>query len=101
MASRPAAAVAGADAGQEAPLLVVERLQPLALHLLQEFVHPPFLGLALLQFALRTPGRPPLEPALQRVRRLAPRRRGGGLVALQAGVALGEVVAERGLVAAR
>src|SRR5947209_14514211 len=94
---RSSAPVAGADAGQEPPLLVVERLQPLALHLLEQLVHPPFLGLALLQLALRPPGRPLLEPALQRVRLLTPRRGGGRLVALEAGVALGEVVAERRL----
>src|SRR5260370_40416961 len=90
-------AVAVADALEETPFLVGERGQAVGLDFLEQLVHAPFLGLALLLLALHTAGRtallPPLPPALPPPSR---RRR----LALQAGIALREVVAEHRLPAA-
>src|SRR4051794_27890248 len=97
--SRLPPAVAGADAGEEPPLLVAERLQALPLDFLEEFVHPALLGLALFDLALGLAGGAALEPPLQRVR-LPAAGRGRG-VALQAGIALREVVPEWRVLAPR
>src|SRR5262249_60068668 len=87
-------AVLGADAGEEAALLVAERLQAQLLDLFEQLVHAALLGLALLLLALGLALGAALEPALQPA--LPPPRRGRRppLLPLQAGVSLRESVAE-------
>src|SRR5206468_1423902 len=86
-----------ADAFEEAAFLVGEGGHALALHFVEQLVHAAVLGLAPLLLALHAPLGAFLLPALPEV---GPLPLGGRLVALQAGVALGEVVAEQRLLAA-
>src|SRR5262249_40213206 len=98
---RLAAAVPGADPRQKPPLLVGQRLDALLLGLGEQGVHPPLLGFAGFLLPQGPASGPLLPPPLEPVRPLPPR--GGGrrlLRPFEAGVALREVVAERGVLAA-
>src|SRR6266545_2170321 len=87
------------DPFEETVLLVGQGLLALALDLRQQLVHPAFVGGLLLLLALQPGGAAALQPALDEVLFLLARR--GRLVALQACVALREIVAEQGVLAAR
>src|SRR5262245_36260205 len=95
-----AVAVAVADTFHETAFFIRQGAHTLALDFFEQFVQAALVGDTLLLLALGLGGLATLPPALEPAL-LAARRSGRRFVALQAGVALREVVAEQRVLAPR